>query len=316
MVIAERRTFVKLQKREERTEAPRPPGPEDFTAGAVYRAVLLDTIQHPMTILPAAVAGVGTFYMALLDLTPTAFAITFGSALTAAAAWVFNYFVRGEELARQHVQSLRELRRELRHEEVTALVDDWHGTDHQEGRQQAEELVAAYERLSELLRRRLRQGGGPGFTLERLRILAEDTFREGTSILRQAFDVHQAMVHADGDKLERELAAWRAEGGDTPREALATRIAAHERRLALLATQDQKLDELLARSETLEAALESTCLEVLDLANPEALFERGSAADELERAMNAARNVEERMRGVSATPEDDEIYLASGRRSD
>lgn len=294
------------------------PGPEDFTAGAVYRAVLLDTIQHPATILPAAASGVAVLYMALFGLDLGGFAVAFVSALAAGAAWVFNYFLRGEDLARRHVEKLHKLRRELRLGEVESLVEDWRATGHADGLQQAEELSAAYRHLDEALRQRLAQdGAGPAFTLQRLRVLAEDTYREGVAILRQALVVHSTAEQVDRGKLERELDEWRRElesTDDTRREALSTRIAAHEKRLELLDGQARKLDELLAKSETLEAALEATCLEIADIGNSETLFHRGSAADDLERAMNAARSAEERVRGAGAAArEDDDIYLKAGR---
>lgn len=295
------------------------PGPEDFTAGAVYRAVLLDTLQHPATILPAAASGVALLYMALFGLDVAGFAVAFASALAAGAAWVFNYFVRGEDLARRHVEKLHRRRRELRHSEVETLVEEWRATGHADGLQQAEELSAAYRHLDDALRQRLAQdGAGPAFTLQRLRVLAEDTYREGVAILRQALVVHSAAEQVDRGKLEQELDGWRRElqGMDDAgrREALSTRIAAHEKRLGLLDAQARRLDELLAKSETLEAALEATCLEIADFGNSETLFHRGSAADELERAMNAARSAEERVRGAgAAVTEDDDIYLKAGR---
>ncbi len=73
---------------------------------------------------------------------------------------------------------------------------------------------------------------------------------------------------------------------------------------------------MLAQSEELESALESTYLETADLGNAEALFARGSSAEELERAVNAARRVEERLRQMGAPREDEDIYLEAGHRPD
>ena len=86
------------------------PGPEDFTRKAIYRAVLKDTLQHPLTIFPAAASALGGLYMGLFGLDPSSLAVVFGGALLGAGAWVFNYFIRGEALAERRVQKLRELR--------------------------------------------------------------------------------------------------------------------------------------------------------------------------------------------------------------
>ena len=67
------------------------PGEEDFSRGAIHRAVLAETLQHPLTILPAAVSAVSGLYMGLFGLGPEAFAVAFGGVLLAAGAWVYNY---------------------------------------------------------------------------------------------------------------------------------------------------------------------------------------------------------------------------------
>lgn len=297
----------------------RAPKPEDFKAEAVRRAVFWDTIQHPMTILPAAVSGVGALYIGLLGLDIKAFAVTFASAFLAAGAWVFNYFIRGDDLAREKVDKLLAERRRMRGDVVKSLIRDWQDAFYPEGLQQSKELDAAYHRLDKVLTDRLAKDVGPGFTMQRLRALAEDTYREGISILTQALEVRKSIKESDRDKLERELALWqdaRNAPGAKGLEALDTRIAAHQRRLGLIEAQQKKLDDLLAESETLEAALESTALEVVDLSNPEALFSRGSAAEELERAMNAAQRAEERIRGTASAPDEDDIYLKAGQSPD
>ncbi len=300
----------------------RPPRPEDFTAGAIHRAVLAETLQHPLTILPAALSAVGGLYMGLISLDPGSFAVTFGGALLAAGAWVVNYFIRGEKLAARHVERLRQRRERMRREELRSLESEWAAADHPAGTQQARELRQAYGKLEELLASRWAETRG--LNAERLLVLAEDTYQEGSAILRQALDAHRALGRIDRDKLERELFEWRADLGrlrsgrtvaaGVSAETLETRIAAHERRLELYDQQAQTVERLLAESEVLESALESTYLEAVDLQSPEAFFSRGRAAEELERAVAAARRVEERLRSMDRPPGDDEIYLEANER--
>ncbi len=303
--------------------APAPPGAEDFTPRAVGRAVLAETVQHPLTILPAAAAAVGGLYMGLIGLDPAAFAVTFGSVLVAAGAWVVNYFIRGETLAERHVESLRELRRELRREEVASLEAEWAETGFADGIQQARELSAAYAKLTDFLRGRLAETSSLG--VERMLVLAEDSYREGGMILRQALVSYRALRDLDAVKLRREIAVWRGqleglgdgEGEAAQAAALETRIASNTRRLDLYREKVESLQGLLAESETLESALETAYLEAVDLQNPDMLFNRGQAASELERAVAAARRADERLRNLdqSAAHEDDEIYMTAGRDS-
>ncbi len=299
------------------------PGTEEFSPREVNRAVLTETLQHPLTILPVAAAAVGGLYMGLLGPDAASFTATFGSLLVAGGAWIFNYFIRGEALAERYVRKLRQKRESMRREELKSLESEWATAGHDEGVLQARELRQAYQKLEELLRSRSADASGLN---QRMMILAEDTYREGVGILRQALEAHRALRLVDRAKLERELFEWRAELGQLRRSSsgsaaetrgagLDTRIAAHERRLRLIAAQEKSVEQLLAQSETLEAALESAYLEAVDLQNPEALFRRGHAAEELERAVTAARRVEERLRRMSGpTPEEDEIYRTAAER--
>jgi len=296
-----------------RANAPknRRPAAEDFTPRAVNRAVLAETLQHPLTILPAAAGVVGGLYMGLLGLDPMAFAITLASALVAAGAWVVNYFLRGESFAERHVERLQAQRLALRDEEVEALAQGWLATEHADGVQQVRELRQAYGQLRAFLEERLAQDRGHGLQLRRLLVLAEDTFREGVAILRQGLNLVRALASVDRDGLERELATWQAEGGQSSTRI--TRIAAHEERLALCAEQEEAIERLLAESEILEAALQKTYLEAAKLESPEALFARGRTASELERAVEAARRVEDRLRAQeSQVTTGDDIYLQAG----
>lgn len=297
-----------------------PPKAEDFTPGAVNRAILAETLQHPMTIMPAAISAVGGLYIGLMELDPQAFAVTFLSGLVAAGAWVFNYFVRGEKLAERHVERLRERRDGYQQERARSVEEEWAEVGHPDGEKQARELREAYERLDELLETRFARTQSPN--LQRLRVLAEDTFQEGAAILRQALEAYRALGQVDHRHLERELFEWRAELGrlrrapaaerEARQAALDTRIATHERRLELYYQQRKSVEELLAESEVLESALESTYLEAVDLGSAEAIFTRGESASRLERAVAAARRVEERLRNLGQPTREDKIYLAAG----
>lgn len=298
----------------QRAQSPknRRPAAADFTPRAVNRAVLAETLQHPLTILPAAAGAVGGLYMGLLGLNPTAFAVTFASALVATGAWVVNYFLRGEGFAERHVEHLQTKRLALREEEVEALAQGWQAAHHTDGIQQVRELRQAYAQLRTFLEKRLAEDGGHGLQLRRLLVLTEDTFREGVAILRQALTLVRALATVDRQGLERELAAWQSEASQSSTRI--TRIAAHEERLALCAEQEAAIERLLAESEILEAALQKTYLEAAQLGSPEILFARGHTASELERAVQAARRVEDRLRVQDPrTAPGDDIYLQTGR---
>lgn len=292
----------------------RRPAAEDFTPGAVNKAVIAETLQHPLTLLPAVTGAVGGLYIGLLGLNPMAFAVTFASTLLAAGGWVINYFMRGETFAKRHVQELQDRRLALRQDEVDRLAEGWQSTHHAEGIKQVAELRDAYGRLRDFLEAGLAENEAHGLQLRRLLVLAEDTFREGVAILTQALAVQRALDAMDLDALRRELHQWRqAPPPQTDAASQRTRIEALEKRLALGDEQAAVVDRLLAESEVLETALQSTHLEAAQLESPEVLFAKGHTAAELERAVKAARRVEDRLKADSRVrTADDELYLAAG----
>ena len=300
------------------------PGPEDFTRKSLYRAVLKDTLQHPLTLFPAVASALSGLYMGLFGAAPATLAVVFGGALAGAGAWVFNYFIRGEALAEKRVAKLRAARERYQHAEIAALETEWAEAGLQEGVQQARELREAYQKLNGFLEEKLLAAGGTtdrdrGLSVQRMMVLAEDTYREGAAILRSALQTWQALQQVDHDKLQNELALWReelrtvkqAEATAFRIESLEKRIASHERRIELFTERVKSIDQLFAESEALEAALENSYLEAVVLKSPEAMLGQGQAASALERAVAAARRVEDRLRGVDQA-KDEEIYLTAG----
>ncbi len=129
----------------------RKPTAEDFTPRAVQRAVLQDTLQHPATILPAALATVAVLWSVAIDLSPASLMAALGFGFMSAAAWVINYIGRGDTLAEQHIQQLRALRDEYERREVDELALACRQAGFTAGAKEAQELTDAYHQLDQFL---------------------------------------------------------------------------------------------------------------------------------------------------------------------
>lgn len=300
------------------------PSPEDFTGKAVHRAVLKETLQHPLTILPAAVSALSLLYMGLISFDPRSFGIGFGAALFGAGAWVVNYFFRGEHFAAERVRQLRAQREQDRAAVAAALRADCEAAEFSAGARAAQELTQTYESLCQLLADR---AGGGDASAVRFAVLADDTYQEGLQLLAAALDTHRALGEIDADRLRDELRAWtrelaalegrrdRDQARDATDEALRTKIDSHRRRLAAYDDHRAGMERVLAQCEALESALETAYLQVLDLGNESTQALQGQAAARLESAVTAARAVEERLRAAQAAPESDALYLQHGQRN-
>lgn len=289
----------------------RKPVAEDFTSRAIQRAVLQDTLQHPATVLPGALATVAALWSVAIDLSPASLLAMLGFGFVGAAAWVINYVGRGDTLAEQHIQKLRALRADYERREVEELALACQRAGFSAGTKEAQDLTAAYHKLRQFLVEQ--QAGRGNVSGERFRVLAEDTYRHGVAILHRALNLFQALQGVDVDALEQERQAWiRQRQQEGASESLERNIEACTKRLDRYHQRTGELQALIAQLNELETALETTYLEVVDLVGQEAsagLFESGAAAH-LERAVAAARRVEQRLRGFgSEDPRADEEYL-------
>jgi hypothetical protein len=290
----------------------RKPTAEDFTPRAVQRAVLQETLQHPATLLPAALAAVAALWSAAIDLSPASLMAMLGCGFVSVGAWVINYVGRGDTLVEQRIQQLLALREAYERREVEDLALACREAGFLVGAKEAQELTAAYHKLHQVLGEQWAGQGNAG--RERFRVLAEETYRHGVAILQRALNLFRALQRIDVDTLERERQAWigqRAQEGAS--ESLERNIEAHTKRLDRYRQREEELRALVAQLNELETALETTQLEVVDLvghAAGEGLFESDAAAH-LERAVEAARRAEQRLRGFG--DEDtraDEEYLS------
>jgi hypothetical protein len=289
----------------------RKPTAEDFTPRAVQRAVLQTTLQHPATILPAALATVAALWSVAIDLSPASLIAMLGLGFVSAGAWVINYVGRGDKLVEQHIQELRALRVEHDRREVEELALGCREAGFLAGAKEAKELTEAYHQLHGFL---AEQGAGQAnASAERFRVLAEETYRHGIAILQRAVNLFQALQSVDVGTLEQERQAWVSQREqEGPSDSLDRNIEAHTKRVDRYRRREEELRALIAQLNELETALETAYLEVIDLVGHAAhgeLFESGAAAH-LERAVEAARRVEQRLRGVGdQDARADEKYL-------
>ena len=82
---------------------------KDFSPEAVQKAVLSESIQHPVTIYPAGIAFISLLYMLLISFEPTPFLVCFGTGLFSIGSFVFNLFFRSQILEIKYINSLQKL---------------------------------------------------------------------------------------------------------------------------------------------------------------------------------------------------------------
>ncbi len=313
----------KEKRGSQKVEVPAPPSPGDFSSRAVNRAVMSEAGQHPATLFPAAVTILSSFYMALMNFSEAAFTLAVGSGLLSVASWVYQYFVRGEKIAAKYVDNLKEKRDFHKHQQVFNIEQECKDAGFSEGEAAARELREAYTRLARFLKDKFQKR--QSMSAQRFLVLAGESYDQGMSFLTKALSLYQALDEMDQKKLKKELKAWEREverlqkktgneGNEDEHaqlviQALDEKIRSHRRRLDLFDERGKTLKQVLAQCEILEATLDSAYLEVVDLLEDRRQVKRESVAGNLERAVTAARKVENRLRGLEkGSAVDDSIY--------
>jgi hypothetical protein len=298
------------------------PRPEDFSNRAVTKAVRSEAIFHPTTLFPAAVAVLSGLYMGLVSFDPTSLGVGVGSALLSVASWIYHYFVRGEKIAENYIRELKEKRKDYKKQQVEDIEEKCKAAGFKEGQQAARELLDAYTRLYRFLKEKSKEVRSK--TAQRFMILAEETYDQGVQFLTKALVLYKALVQIDEKKLIKELRAWqkevknqekyrnKEEQKDLVIKVLEEKINSHRKRLELFSERGETLRQLMDQCEVLEATLDSTYLEVVDLIHDDPFFtgsKHDNAASNLERAVSAARKAEDRLRNLGKQQDiDDSIY--------
>ncbi len=286
------------------------PNPEDFKPGKVAMDVRADALCHPATIYPLfGSIGAVVCAVAIPATLPIAAGLATVGLITSGASWYYNFVLKGEEKVAQRYAALREQRRQYERQELDQLTTICRKAKFVEGVSEAEKLDAAYQPLLEYFQEKLAKRSIA--TVEQFQMLAGDTYKQGVSVLEKALDVSKALKALDIKTLEQEVASWeldlkKAKEGSTKAKTLEQQIASNTKLIDTYnKRQDQQL-ELLAQVNEIKCALHNTYIELVDLGNRDLstfLSGDGGASTRLRSAVEAARRVEERLRGNDAEDE-------------
>lgn len=292
------------------------PTEKDISSGAVQRAVFAETIQHPATILPIGASAGLLILLAggLVTATSLTLALPLITGATGVCTWIFNFFVRGDQLAAKYAQNFRQKFQEARHQRIQSLAQECLVEGFDEGAKETRELEGAYLKLERYL---LSQSQSDKDNSVRYGILARDILEEGQNILRSALEAHKALRSINVEDLRNEKNSWerqlkRKRISESEIKALQTRIASHERRIKTFDEHTEKLAQLMAKIEDLEGALENSYLELVELAQGRSSITFNESASRLERAVAAARKVDQLLSGKETAAEDEQ-YLKAAR---
>ncbi len=282
---------------------------EEFSEESITKAVLNETLQHPLTIIPATLGGVSLVAMLLLGPLAVEFfiaAVIFST--LGVATWVINYFLRGSVFVQRYFERLlSEQQRAKRasylqiREKLAELVE------YPEALRAYDELMNAYDKFLGMLKEQSNQP----ITVSELSKHAQATLDKGMETLNNVAGVLSAMQSVDISKLsmdkqqlEETLSRYPennlVEQQRRQREATEKRIQALQERIDTYHECETLAQELLASCEQCENALENG---LLKLSGRAAISGATPDVDDvvasMEMSVESVRRVEEMLKNLS-----------------
>ena len=285
---------------------------ESLSETKIERALLLDALQHPMTILPVTLYLLSILYLVLLSpvLGGTAPAIILISVagVATAANFFWRYFARFDMKyagkARELV-ALMEKEGGSREREIERLRDTlesgFAGLNRTEGLKALEQLNHVYDGLQPVLES---QTVTDPMSVAHIPTLAEETYRQGLSVLSDALELTVAGSAPGRERLEREVADLEKEikeakeggGHAEPLRIKEASLSSHRQRLDMLDQLQLLVDQLLFQAERCEASLHRTRIEVAAIRTGSSETNVDSVIQALQTTIHQTKEVQEEMK--------------------
>ena len=217
----------------------------DLSPGAIKKAVLGQTLQHPTVVYPAVLGVLGGIGAAVVAGTPLILGAVAVAGGAAAVAFAVNYFARHDRIAGTYLAQLRQRMAEEREAHIADLAADLKAVKSNEGVRQLERISAKIKAFQEVLTERLSPSE---LTFARFSAIAEAVFLAAIDNLRA---IHLALktLAAIDEKYIAERLRQLKDGKDNAeaqglRDQLEQAAKLHERVKARLGQNERAMAEL------------------------------------------------------------------------
>ena len=282
---------------------------------AIRKELRLEALQHPATILPAALCVLAATYLvfcsAILGGALVAGTLLVLSGFVATGSFFWRHSLLYQRTYTQRISQILEQQRRAQREQDQAEIDHlveltqagFSEVNSARGLRALRGLVCEHAQLRRALDHR-RHAGQP--SLVHLSALAEETYRQGLGVLVDALETERVIVSSDRERLEAEIAAYEQEIRSLEANGAAASlieikratIASHRERLELVSRQALRVGKLLYQCDRCEASLHRTRIELAALKTENAETSISAVIDTLQRTIEQAREVQEELRAL------------------
>jgi hypothetical protein len=268
----------------------------DFSLHAVGKAVLANTLQHPLTLYPMVLGVLGTAATLLLDFPFTVLVGSVAAMGGGVMSWIVNFFFRRDDFARRYLQDRQEavaLRRmelleTLREELMQYRATPGAGKFSEQGIQQLEQIQKRLAALREILADKV---GSGELIHSRYLGVAEQVYLSVLDNLGDMIPILKSAGTIDADHISGRLKELNRL--ENPTDADREEVETLTKRTALRAEQLQRANVLLTRNEEALTHLDDATAAVanMDTDEAQASIDLEAAIEELQRLAKIAQQM-------------------------
>ena len=281
---------------------------ESLSEEAIKRDIRRAALKHPATLVSIL------FFVIILFTSPFigplwAIILLIISAIALVGAFYWRYSLRYElEYEKRTLELLDSQDQEAGQRGQTELERLKDGiqtgfsrVNSPDGLKALQELVYEYEQLQPVLDRGRETDP---LAVAHIPALTEETYRQGLGVLAGCLDLMREIQSPNNRKLEAEVADLESQIGDMEKHdnqterlnILKATVASHKERLGLVQQQSLRVDGLLHQSDSCEASLHRTRIELAALKADTVDTRVGAVTRALESTINQAKEVQEELK--------------------
>jgi len=286
---------------------------ESLSEDAIRKELISQAIQHPTTILPLTLSVLSIVYLGFFPVIPggtlVAAVLLVCSGLMAAGSFFWRYSIRHTDAYAKRVQEIMELQKQAEIEkgetEIEKLLEftqnGFQKINLAEGLKAVKELNYEYKQLQLVLEHKKETDP---LGIAHIPALADETYRQGLSVLADAFEVG-FVIHSSNKKslteeikkIEREIELLDADKTQAEKlEIKRATMASHKNRLDMVKQQQLRLDKLHFICDRCEASLHLTRMELAALKVSSSETSVSAVTDTLQKTINQAKEVQEELK--------------------
>ncbi len=256
----------------------------DFSKKAISKAIMKNSIQHPLVLYPGAIGIIGGAAALLLGPTIIPIAAAAAGGIVSIGALITNFALRKEQITNDYVQSLHQQLSQSREESLQELKGKLHHAKSNKGLDQLERLQEKFELLEKILSEKLNPGE---ISFNRYLGIAEQVFLSVVDNLTEVTTRTESIKAIDIEMINSKMLDMDRNKHIDEHQKL--EMESYSKRRQIYNNQLQSIKSLLAHNESAMTVIDETTAALSGITT-----RKGMSTLDLETAMQELSNLASR----------------------